>query len=182
MKKRLEEVVVVEGIHDKERILKYMDVDIITSGGKGFHEDFLDLCDHLNKTRGIIVFTDPDGPGEYIRRKIMERVGDCKHASLHVLQSKSKGKVGIEHASKEDIINALTEVGTYKHNQKTITWTEYVDLGLVGQTNSQEKRNLVSQIFKFPISNGKTHYKYLNMLGITKAKVEEAIHENNSEL
>lgn len=179
MKKKIKEVIVVEGIHDLEKISKYVDADIITSNGKGFDDSFLQLCKQLNETKGIIVFTDPDGPGEYIRRKIIEVVGTCKHASLHIIQSKKKGRVGIEHASKEDIIEALEKVATYDIMQQSLKWNEFVDLGLTGNPQAQLRRDLLSAYYHFPKSNAKTNFKYLNMMGISKAMILEVLHENN---
>ena len=46
-----------------------------------------------NETRGIIVFTDPDSPGEAIRNKIINYVGTCKHASLSTKQSRGGKKL-----------------------------------------------------------------------------------------
>lgn len=174
MKKlKIEEVIVVEGKHDYERLAQCVDADVIVSNGRNLSKQFLDLCDRLNQTRGIIVFTDPDGPGEAIRRRIIEKVGTCKHASLHTIQAKKKQKVGIEHADFEDIVSALEDCATFSTKSQSIEYHEFVDLGLSGGSGSQEKRDQLSERFRFPRSNSKTCFKYLNMLGITKTMIEE---------
>lgn len=174
MKKlKIEEVIVVEGKHDYERLAQCVEADVIVSNGRNISKDFLELCDRLNKTRGIIVFTDPDGPGEAIRRRIIERVGTCKHASLHTIQAKKKQKVGIEHADTEDIINALKECASFSVKTHSLEYHDFVALGLSGGEGAQDKRDRLSEIFRFPRSNSKTCFKYLNMLGITKEMIEE---------
>lgn len=175
MKQKIKEVIVVEGIHDQEKILKYVEADILISNGKSMGDGFLNLCKRLNEERGIIVFTDPDGPGEYIRRTIIDTVGTCKHASLHVLQSKKKQKVGIEHAGKADILEALAHCATYDVEQKSLTWREFLELDLSGHPSSQLKRDHLSESFHFPVSNAKRCFKYLNMLSKTYEECEAVL-------
>ncbi|NLL75132.1 MAG: ribonuclease M5 [Erysipelothrix sp.] len=171
MKKlKIEEVIVVEGKHDMERLAHCVEADVIVSNGRNVSKQFLDLCDRLNKTRGIIVFTDPDGPGEAIRRRIIEHVGTCKHASLSTVQAKKKQKVGIEHADTQDILDALNACAHYAVEKISMKYNEFIDLGLSGGKGSQEKRDRLSEHFSFPRSNAKTCFKYLNMLGISKGE------------
>lgn len=167
IKPRIKEVLVVEGKHDQEKILKVVDADILISNGTHCSNEFLALCKKLNEERGLIVFTDPDGPGEYIRRKIIEAVGTTKHASLHVIQTKKKQKVGIEHADGQDILDALSAVSTFDIHSQSITWFEFIDLGLTGNALATQRRDALSERFRFPKSNAKTCFKYLNMMGIT---------------
>lgn len=167
MKPRIREVIVVEGKHDQEKILKCVDANVIISNGTHCSKEFLDMCKTLQQERGLIVFTDPDGPGEYIRRKIIEHVGSTKHASLHILQTKKKQKVGIEHADVEDILEALENVATFDVDSKSISWHQFIDLGLTGNSLATLRRDRLSEVYRFPKSNAKTTFKYLNMLGIT---------------
>lgn len=167
IKPKIKEVIVVEGKHDQEKILKCVDASVIISNGTHCSKEFLEMCKTLQAQRGLIVFTDPDGPGEYIRRKIIEHVGTTKHASLHILQSKKKQKVGIEHADIEDILEALENVGTFDTESQSLSWSEFVELGLTGNPLATIRRDRLSEAFRFPKSNAKTTFKYLNMLGIT---------------
>lgn len=168
-KTQIREVIVVEGKHDLQQISKYVDADIIYSNGMHISKEFLDLCKRLNESQGIIVFTDPDGPGEKIRKRIMKHVGTCKHATLHIIQTKKNQKVGIEHADGEDIVQALLECATLGESLNSLTLTQFNELGLSGGSQSQFKRDLLSESFRIPKSNAKTTLKYLNMLGKTQS-------------
>ena len=42
----------------------------------------IDRIKVLQEQRGVIVFTDPDFPGNKIRQAVMQYVPDCKHAHL----------------------------------------------------------------------------------------------------
>lgn len=174
-KLQIKEVIVVEGKHDLEHLSKFVDADIIYSNGMHISKAFLDLCNRLNKEQGILIFTDPDGPGERIRKKIMATVGECKHASLHVIQTKKGQKVGIEHADKEDILDALRKSATLGESLNTLSIVQFNELGLSGGPKSKFKRDLLSERFNFPVSNAKTCLKYLNMLGITYEQARDAL-------
>lgn len=180
-KLKIQEVIVVEGKHDKEKILKCVDADVIMSSGTHMSAEFLTLCKRMNEDRGIIVFTDPDGPGEMIRRRIIETVGSCKHASLHVLQTKKKQKVGIEHADCDDIVEVLSTCSTFALNNESLTLHEFQSLGLSGASDSALRRDLLSEAFRFPKSNAKSCLKYLNMLNTTKADCLMVLKESNYE-
>ncbi|AMC92465.1 ribonuclease M5 [Erysipelothrix larvae] len=174
-KMNIKEVIVVEGKHDKQKVESCVNADIIVSSGLHVSQKFLDLCDALNKERGIIVFTDPDGPGEMIRRKIVERVGTCKHASLHVSQSRKNKKVGIEHASPEMILDALSRVAVFDVNEASLTIQELHELGLSGRIDSQQLRDKLSKAYSIPRMNAKRSLKYLNMLGLTKEDIKQTL-------
>lgn len=166
-KLHIKEVIVVEGKHDLQQLEKFVDADIIYSNGMHISQEFLQLCKRLNESQGIIIFTDPDGPGERIRKRIMAYVGECKHASLNVIQSKKKQKVGIEHADGSDITQALIDCATLGESKNSLSLTHFQEMGLSGGLESKKRRALLSEAFSFPVSNSKTCFKYLNMLGKT---------------
>lgn len=171
----IKEVIIVEGKHDAQKLESCVDADILITHGTHVSKDFLKTCKRLNETRGILVFTDPDGPGEQIRRKIIEYVGTCRHASLNTIQARKGQKVGIEHASVEDILESLAHSATYDTHQESITWDQYVELGLMGNRESQGFRDKLSESFYLPVGNAKKIFKYLNMMGITKEMCERVL-------
>ncbi len=177
---KISEVIVVEGINDQKRISQAVDAETLSTSGTHVSKELLIFLKEVHKQRGIIVFTDPDSPGAMIRRKITEEIPDCKHASLSHKQARNSKKVGIEHASLEDIREALKEVVTFsKVNVSSLLWSDFVDLNLTGFASSQQLRDVVCAHFKLPYCNGKTCFKYLNMLHLTKDDVMEALYETH---
>ena len=69
-KLKIEEVIVVEGRDDTAAINRGVEAVTIETHGFGMSENMWKLIDSAYKTKGIIVFTDPDYAGENIRRKI----------------------------------------------------------------------------------------------------------------
>lgn len=172
---KIKEVIIVEGKHDLAKIQACIDADVLITNGTHVSKEFLEECKRINEERGIVIFTDPDSPGEMIRTKIIEAVGTAKHASLTTKQSRNKRKVGIEHASCEDIIEALQNVVTFEEGRTTLTNQEFFELGLSGQPNSQELRDILSEALGIPVTNAKRCFKYLNMMGIDKEEVERIL-------
>ena len=169
-------VVVVEGYHDLAKLLEiYPEMDIIITNGSEITKDTLEELKILNKTRGLILFLDPDYQGERIRRIINEYVGDTQHAFLEKKKciSKNKKKVGIEHANKDDIKDALSKLYTSsKNREETILLMDLYRLDLIGTKNAKKNRERISRSIGIGLSNGKTLHKKLNMFGITKAQIE----------
>ncbi len=176
-KLNIKETIVVEGKHDLERIKSCVNADVITTQGTHLSKQVLDLCKRLNDKQGIIVFTDPDGPGEMIRTKIIDTVGSCKHASLSLKQSRNKTKVGIEHASCEDIVEALKKVASFDVKSDSLSMAEFFELGLNGRVDSQDLRDILSTRLNIPKMNAKRAFKYLNMLNLSKREIEDILTE-----
>lgn len=133
MTMKMKEIIVVEGKHDTATLKQYFDVDTIETGGSAIDNVTLSYIAEAKKRRGVIIFTDPDYPGERIRTIINQAVPGCKNAFLDKNKALGNHKVGIEHACKEDIEAALAaSVSFIEQPQKTITMNELVELGLAG--------------------------------------------------
>ena len=175
----MEDIIVVEGTHDEARIKEiYPLCHCVVTNGSEISDETLDLIKELSKNHNIIVFTDPDYPGERIRKKIEEIVPNSKHAFIRKKDSISnnKKKVGVEHAKLDIIKEALDNVYTYNPNDNMlITNNDLYELGLNGFPNSKILRDKVSEILNIGKPNSKTFLKRINLIGITKEKLEEIL-------
>ncbi len=174
-KKKIQEVIVVEGYHDTARLKEFYDCETIETHGTCLSEWTLRFIKNAAKKKGIIVFTDPDGAGNRIRRAVNEAVPGCKNAYVNYEDAVTPHKVGVEHASFEAIDAALSHLVTYASETETITVEDMVDLGLTGQPDSKQKRDKVGRIFHLGNANAKTMRSRLNALGITKKEIEEVL-------
>ncbi len=174
---KIKEIIVVEGVHDTNTLQQYFDCDTIETGGKSIDEQVILRIIEAKKTRDVIVFTDPDNPGEYIRRVINERVPGCKQAFIEKQKARTDKKVGIEHAIKEDLWNALSHCVTFTNVRESISWSEFIDLNLVG---NKERRWLVCELFFIGPCNAKTCFKRLNQMNISKKEIEDKLHESKN--
>lgn len=173
--RKIEEVIVVEGKTDTAILKRLLDVDTIETNGLNMTEETLELIVRTNETRGVIVLTDPDYPGKKIRDRI-QQVTNCKHAFVAkddaVGSYRGKAKVGIAQTRKEAIIDALENIVTFKENQESISWQEFLSLDIVG---NKQRRLYVFHQFNLGYGNVKTLFKRLNMLGITLEMVKEIL-------
>ena len=74
MKQHIKEIIVVEGKNDTNTLQSFFDCDTIETGGDQVNEKTIERVRQAQKTRGVIIFTDPDTPGEHIRRLIGPRM------------------------------------------------------------------------------------------------------------
>lgn len=172
-------IIVVEGNHDKARIKQvFSNADVMITNGREISEETLKALKHANEERGLLLFLDPDSPGEMIRKRINEYVGETMHAFLDkkLCIDHQKGKVGIEHAPISAIREAL-EKHIHKPTEKKtdLTYGDLYRLGLVGSEHSKRKREALCNHFSIGLANGKTLLKKLDMFGIKKNDILKVI-------
>lgn len=186
----IEEIIVVEGKDDTRRLQEVLDVDTIETIGSAINDDILEQISHAQETRGVIVFTDPDFSGEKIRKTIMEAVPDAKHAFLSRSQaapSRSKGSLGVEHASDEAILEALRKVVTPTSALEAVAEPEIprqtlLEYGLIAGTGAKIRREKLGNLLRIGYTNSKQLEKRLKMFRITPAELAQAMIQVEQEL
>ncbi|WP_051258510.1 ribonuclease M5 [Atopococcus tabaci] len=177
--KKIKEVIVVEGRDDTRRIRESVDADTIETNGSAIDEEILVMIEKAHEQRGVIVFTDPDFPGEKIRKTISKRVPGVKHAFLDRDEARPghKGSLGIEHAAPEAIRKALSEV----YEEQTAPVESGIDrgflteMGLLNGPDSKSRRQQLGKTLRIGYTNGKQLKKRLDLFGITKQQVIQAL-------
>ena len=173
--KRIKEIIVVEGKNDTNVMQSYFDCDTIETGGDQVNEATIERIKMAKEKRGVIIFTDPDTPGEHIRRLINEAVPGCKNAFIKKEKARTPKKVGVEHASKEDLEESLKHCVTFASKDQSLDWNDFIDLGLVGDS---KRRFQVCEGFYIGPCNAKTCFKRLNQMGVSKQDIIEFLGEN----
>ena len=163
----IKEVIVVEGANDTKRLKSFFDVETIETHGLGLSTETINLIEEINNKRGVILFLDPDTPGEKIRNRLNNEIPGLKNAFVMKEDAKTSKKVGIEHASEQILEEALNNLVTYCDSNQSLSLEEYNSLGLNGNSNSSLLRDKLSKYFHLGKCNSKTMFKRLNMLGIT---------------
>lgn len=171
----IKEVIVVEGTNDTKRLKSFFEVDTIETHGLGLSRETIELVKEANKKRGVILFLDPDTPGEKLRTRLNKEVPGCKNAFVLKEDARTKKKVGIEHADKQTLEEALNNLVTYSEDKEGLSLEEYNDLGLSGMPDSSMKREKITKAFHIGKCNAKTMYKRLNMLGVTLEEIKEVL-------
>lgn len=183
---KIKEVIVVEGRDDTAKITQAVDADTIETNGSAVNQSTLDQIQHAQHKRGVIIFTDPDYPGERIRRIIDKAVPGCKHAFLTQEDARAKHphnkSLGIEHASPSAIKQALAAV--YEIMGATNTEIDKEDLlswGLIGDPGASRRRQRLGKLLHIGHTNGKQLLKRLSMFQITRKQLKEAVRQVQQE-
>ncbi|MDR2665513.1 MAG: DUF4093 domain-containing protein [Oscillospiraceae bacterium] len=123
MRRRVREVVVVEGRYDKSAVTSAVDATVVVTCGFGVFNDRekLELLRVYANSRGLIVLTDCDGAGFLIRGKLAGMIGstNIKHAYIPDVYGRERrksacskeGKLGVEGMNRDTIVSALERAG-----------------------------------------------------------------------
>ena len=71
---QIKQIIVVEGKNDTNVLKSYFDCDTIETHGTHLGKEILAQIALAKEKRGIIIFTDPDYPGEKIRSTINHHI------------------------------------------------------------------------------------------------------------
>ncbi len=175
---KIKEIIVVEGKDDTTAIKRAVDADTIETNGSALNSETIEKIKRAQQTRGVIIFTDPDFPGEKIRKTISRHVAGCKHAFLAKEQAISKsGKgLGVEHAAPETIRNALHDA-QHMHEalREKISQEDLITAGFIGGEGAKDRRIRLGKILKIGYTNGKQLHKRLMMFRISREEFAAAL-------
>lgn len=163
----IEEVIVVEGKYDKERLKSITDAPIICTHGFELYRSkrIINSIKTMASSRGVIVLTDSDRAGFRIRNYIKQCLGDSvdvKHAYIPQLKGKEKRKekagadgiLGVEGMSEKMLEEILIKVANAKDreytNLKPVDKATFYADGFSGKPDSAEKRNKLAKLMNLP--------------------------------
>lgn len=174
--KQIRQLIVVEGRHDSAKLKEFFVCETIETGGTSLGEEVIERIRCAKEKRGVIIFTDPDSPGNRIRNAINQAVPGCENAFIDKKLARTDRKVGIEHAEKEDLEEALANLIVYEEKPaETITAEDLYELGLSGTEGSSALREKAGNALHIGFGNAKTMLKRLNCLGITKEELRKVL-------
>ena len=192
MKRRVKEVIVVEGRYDKNTVSQVVDAVVIETNGFGIFSDRekQELLRRLAGERGLILLTDSDGAGFLIRSHLKGLLGakGVKQAYIPDLPGKERrkrhagkdGLIGVEGAGREHILRALESCGATflddegpSEQRGGITKADLYAHGLSGCADSAEKRRALTERLGLPSRlSANTLLDVLNVL-YSKSEFEE---------
>ena len=165
---KVKQAIVVEGRYDKNTLRQIVDCPIFETNGFGVMNDkeLVALLRVAAQTRGLVIFTDPDGAGFVIRnylKGVLPREG-VLHAYVPDVFGKERrkttpgkeGKLGVEGMTREVILKALRDAGAEldgeaaKASRDPITKQDFFALGLSGGADSSAKRKTLQKELELP--------------------------------
>ena len=167
-KPKIQEVIAVEGRYDKNTLLQVVDASVLELGGFGIFNDHekTALLRRLAETRGIILFTDPDGAGFVIRNRLKGAIqtGRVLHAYVPDVYGKERrkrragkeGKLGVEGMRPELLLDALIKCGATiddlppQRREQRISKADMFAKGLSGGQDSAARRKALLKRLELP--------------------------------
>lgn len=172
----IKEIIVVEGKDDIVAVKNAVEAEVIATGGFGYKKEFIERLKLISDKRGIIILTDPDYAGEQIRKDLSKHIKNYKHAFLPRGKALKKGDIGVENATKADIIESIKKARpVLTEKREEFTKEDLMDLGLVGGKGSQKRRERLGDILGIGYANSKQFLNRLNNFGITREEFIKAL-------
>ncbi|EUJ28828.1 primase-like protein [Listeria floridensis FSL S10-1187] len=177
----INEVIVVEGRDDTTAIRRAVEADTIETNGSAINGDTIERIRFANEKRGVIILTDPDFPGEKIRKIIDAAVPGCKHAFIkrsEALPKYGRG-LGVEHASPDVIREALSAFHTSRvkpeQELNPVSRKRLIEAGLLFGDGARARRDRLGELLRIGYTNGKQLEARLVMFEIGKQEFEDAL-------
>ena len=164
MRRRVREVIVVEGRYDKNALSQVVDATILETKGFGIFKDkaMAAFLRRLAAERGLILLTDSDGAGFVIRSHLRGILPpeQVKHAYIPDIHGKERrkrqpgkeGKLGVEGMPPAVLLQALERAGatfedteTTKRSGPPITKADLMACGLAGPRSVARRGALLKQ-------------------------------------
>lgn len=177
MKKKIKEVIVVEGKDDISAVKNAVDAEIIQTNGFAIRKKGnIEKLRIAYNNKGLIILTDPDYVGNELRKYIEKFFPNVKHAYISRKEGSKNGDIGVENASPEAIIQALENAKCQiSTSEKIFNMDILIEYGLTGNSNSKELREKVGKTLGIGYANSKQFISKLNGYGITMAEFLEAV-------
>lgn len=177
----IKQVIIVEGKTDTQKLKNIFgeDLKIIETNGLALNEQTISFIKKMNDNYGVIIFTDPDGPGKKIREKIINEL-DNKVLNAFItkqdINQKSK-KIGIAEADETAIKIALNNLILFsKDANESLSWSQYLNNDFYLKNN----RLIITKFFGWNEKlSSKTLFKWLNWSQLTQQDIEKIIGGNN---
>lgn len=177
MKKKIKEVIVVEGKDDISAVKTAVDAEVFKVNGHAVRKNkSIEKLQLAYENKGLIILTDADYAGEEIRKYLNKNFPNAKNAYIPRKNSTKNEDVGVENAKPEDIILALEKARcSFEDDNRNIFNAELLfEYGLIAQDNSFELREKLGNELGIGYSNGKQLISKLNKYNISFEEFEKA--------
>ncbi len=172
----LREVLIVEGKMDTVAVHRALAADTIETGGFALTSYTLQKIAAAYNKRGIIILTDPDGPGERIRQYLTARFPLAGQAFIPKLQATAHDDVGVEQARPEAIRAALAKVRRSEFEpRQEFSERDLFAHALSGSAAAAARRDALGAELGIGYGNAKIFLQRLNRYGVTRQEFDAAL-------
>ena len=167
--KTVREIIVVEGRYDAAAVKRAVQATVVETAGFGVFSDGVKirLIRRLAAERGVVVLTDSDSAGHFIRGRLKGLLPGqmIKHAYIPEIPGKERrkrapskeGKLGVEAMPPDVIVAALEKSGATMNGMAApdkrgnLTKADFYALGLSGGPDSVMRRRMLAGKLDLPL-------------------------------
>lgn len=176
MKKVIDGILVVEGKTDVAFLSEFIDAEFVTTNGSDVPQETINYLKKSSEKRDIFVLTDPDSPGKRIRDILDSQIPGLNHCFVNKENCIKNKKVGVAESTKEEVLRSLSQfLKTDNNIVQTITQSDLHNLGLEGNENSSQKRQIIINKFNLGYCNAKTFLKRINYSKISYEELKNSL-------
>ena len=176
MKKIINGIIVVEGKTDVSFLSEFIEAEFVITNGSEIPEKTIEYLKKCSENRDIFVLTDPDSPGKRIRDILDQNIPNLKHCFVSKECSIKNHKVGVAESTKEEVLKSFEYyVKSTKEEIGSVTHSDLVNLGLEGEPNSKQRREIVINYFHLGFCNAKTFLKRINYSKLTVEDIRKVL-------
>jgi len=178
MKEKISGIIVVEGKADENVLKAIFDCEIIKTNGYDVKPEDIMFLKKASEYENIVVLTDSDKAGEEIRSRLNKSIFNIENVKVNIDLCDKNGKHGVAECDFDEIYNVLKPFISKKDKKpNNITKANLINLGLIGDSNSKEKRDYLSKKLSLGTCNSKNILNRLLILRITLKEVKEALED-----
>ncbi len=185
---KIAQTVIVEGKYDKIKLESIIDANILTTSGFSIfnNEEKISLFRKIAEKNGIIILTDSDPAGFFLRNKLKGMLPKSDRI-IHLYIPSEKGKekrkkesskaglLGVEGIQADTLRSIFEKYKSCESSENTqrekYTKAYFYEMGLSGKAESSEKRDKVSKALGLP--TGMTANAFLEAIELLKVRKEE---------
>ncbi len=173
---KIDGILVVEGKSDVAFLSNFIETEFVITNGSEISKDTIEYLKKASLSKDIYVLTDPDFPGEKIRKTLDENIKGLHHCFVEKNKSIKNGKVGVAESSEEEVIKALKNAKTFSDEKKNnISMSDLISLSLSGDQEASKRREKVAKKLNIGHCNAKTFLKRINSCDINIEDLKKLI-------
>ena len=168
MKKKINQIIVVEGSNDAAIISSLYDAEIVVLNGCELAN--IKYLKAVTKKEKILILTDPDHEGEILRKKLNSQLKNYDNINVSI-DKIIKDKKGVAEAPTEEIQRVLDKYVVNEQQVSKILNINYL---------CKNERDKICEKLDIERTNNKTFIKRMNRLNINEEKIKELLNQNGN--
>lgn len=165
-------IIIVEGIHDKERLSHLYNSCFVLTHGYAINKKDIIFLNSVDCR--VLCAVDSDTAGKEIEHKIICSVPKAIIVNVDINKCSHKNKHGLAECDFDEIKKKFDKYCS-DEEYNFITKQELFKLGLIGDEESKERRHLICDKFNLGFCSSKDMLSRLNIKKITYTQIKELL-------